>query len=150
MMIASVVIFENYSASYTSFLSVVQMEEPFKSVLELYSKTGFNIGSMKGSAYRTNFEVFKFSFDSWPINTLQNGGTFNVKVANERWLDVDDMKAGIEEAKQSKFAFITASQSVYGLMGKSCEVVEMGPNIVNGILVMIWQKDFPYAPLFNY
>ena len=60
MMVASVVIFENYSASYTSFLSVVKMEEPFKSVLELYSKTGFDIGSMKGSAYRTNFEVFKF------------------------------------------------------------------------------------------
>ena len=32
----------------------------------------------------------------------------------------------------------------------SCDVIEMGPNIFNGLLVMIWQKNFPYGPIFNY
>ena len=60
------------------------------------------------------------------------------------------MNAGIEEAKNSEYAYILATQTVYGLLGKSCEVVEMGPNLFNGILVMIWQKEFPYASLLDY
>ena len=77
----------------------------------------------------------------------------------------------MERVKQGEFALLGAAQSVYSLLEKqvrpvilipgqftvyhvmkdaSCDVIEMGPNIFNGLLVMIWQKNFPYGPIFNY
>lgn len=35
-------------------------------------------------------------------------------------------------------------------LGKSCDVIEMGPNLFNGNLVIAWKKKLPYAPIFNY
>ena len=63
---------------------------------------------------------------------------------------MDNLQAGIEKMKSSEYAYLSATQSVYGKIGKSCEVIEMGPNLFNGILVIVWQKDFPYASLLNY
>ena len=51
--------FENYSASYTSALSVVNMKKPFSSVAELGSKTRFSLGAEQGTAFRTMFEAIR-------------------------------------------------------------------------------------------
>ena len=59
MMFSSVFIFENYSASYTSALSVVNMKKPFSSVAELGSKTSFSLGAEQGTAFRTMFEAIR-------------------------------------------------------------------------------------------
>ena len=40
--------------------SVVEMDIPFMSVLDLYTGTSYKIGSLKGTSYRSNFEVNKF------------------------------------------------------------------------------------------
>ena len=74
----------------------------------------------------------------------------NQKVADERWIDAENLKTAIEMMKKSDYALLTETQTVYAEIGQSCELTEMGPNIFKGILVMIWQKDFAYASLFNY
>ena len=55
-MVASVILFESFSASYTSFLSVVNQAKPFESIEEL-EKTSFTIGAQVGTAYRNMFMV---------------------------------------------------------------------------------------------
>ena len=48
MMVTSVVLFENFGASYTSFLSVVTQSTPFQTSEELYSNTQYKIGDKGG------------------------------------------------------------------------------------------------------
>ena len=57
MMLTSVVFFENFGASYTSFLSVVTQSKPFDSVEELYTKTEYKIGDKGGTNQKINFKV---------------------------------------------------------------------------------------------
>ena len=56
MMLASVVLFENYSASYTSFLSVVNEAKPFETLDQL-EKSSFMVGAQMGTAYKNMFIV---------------------------------------------------------------------------------------------
>lgn len=57
MMVTSVVLFENFGASYTSFLSVVTQSAPFKTSEELYSNTQYKIGDKGGTNQKMNFKV---------------------------------------------------------------------------------------------
>ena len=34
--------------------------------------------------------------------------------------------------------------------GTPCALIEMGPVLIKGNLIMTWKKKFPYGPLFNY
>ena len=72
--------------------------------------------------------------------------------------------------KTEKYVFIQASQAIYQELGEAisvtssrkylliisertgetCKIVEIGPNLFNGNLVMAWKKNFPYAPILNY
>ena len=52
-----VVIFQNFNASYTSFLAVVTDEKPFETVQQLYEDTDFTIGTPEGWASREIFRV---------------------------------------------------------------------------------------------
>ena len=45
MMVSSVVVFENYAASYTAFLAVVKLAVPFTSVRDMYRSTDYKIGA---------------------------------------------------------------------------------------------------------
>ena len=56
MFLASLLLFNVFSASYTSFLSVVQTARPFSTIQELEG-TEYKVGGPPGSAYRINFEV---------------------------------------------------------------------------------------------
>ena len=56
MMLASVVLFENYSASYTSFLSVINEAKPFENIDQL-EKSPFTVGAQMGTAYQNMFLV---------------------------------------------------------------------------------------------
>ena len=60
MMVGSVIIFENFNASYTSFLSVVNQAKPFHTIEEL-DQTGLTIGAAKGTAFQTMFKVGNYS-----------------------------------------------------------------------------------------
>ena len=62
IMASNVVFFEYYSASYTSFMSVVKVASPFKSVEDLYFKTNYKLGSLKGTSFKTQFNVRKTYF----------------------------------------------------------------------------------------
>ena len=53
MMVSSVIIFENYAASFTSFLSVVKLFTPFETLEDLYKKTSYKIGSIQGTSYKS-------------------------------------------------------------------------------------------------
>ena len=59
MFYSGVILFNTFSASYTSFLSVVEIAQPFNSIPEL-AQTDFMIGGPAGSSYKVNFEVKKF------------------------------------------------------------------------------------------
>ena len=52
MMISSVVLFENYAASYTAFLAVVRLSTPFSSLLGMYRDTNYRIGAMVSTPYK--------------------------------------------------------------------------------------------------
>ena len=56
MFVASLLLFNVFSASYTSFLSVVQTAQPFSTIQELEA-TDYKVGGPPGSAYKINFEV---------------------------------------------------------------------------------------------
>ena len=56
MMVASVVLFETFNASYTSFLSVVKIFNPFQTLADL-EQTSFIIGAQELTAYRSMFIV---------------------------------------------------------------------------------------------
>ena len=56
MMLASVLLFESFNASYTSFLSVVTIFNPFQTLADL-EQTNFIIGAQALTAYRNMFVV---------------------------------------------------------------------------------------------
>ena len=56
MMVASVILFESFNASYTSFLSVVNIFNPFETLTDL-EQTSFIIGAQELTAYRSMFIV---------------------------------------------------------------------------------------------
>ena len=56
MFLSSVVLFESFSASYTSFLSVVSQATPFETLAQL-EQTNFVVGAMEGGTLRTLFRV---------------------------------------------------------------------------------------------
>ena len=52
-----VLLFQNFSASYTSFLAVTTEKVPFNSLQDLLENTDYFIGTPKGYATREMFQV---------------------------------------------------------------------------------------------
>ena len=52
-----VIIFQNFSASYTSFLAVITEKQPFTDLQTLYQDTDFTIGTPEGWATIEMFRV---------------------------------------------------------------------------------------------
>ena len=72
---------------------------------------------------------------------------------NTRYVPVDSNEAAVIKMKEEQFAYMQATQAIYGILARSgdeCNIVQIGPNLFNGNLVIAWGKQFPYAPLFNY
>ena len=67
MFVASLLLFNVFSASYTSFLSVVQTTQPFSTIQELEA-TDYKVGAPPGSAYRINFEVTDDGSPFWHLH----------------------------------------------------------------------------------
>ena len=57
--IGGVVLFQNFSASYTSFLSVVRQQKPFDSLKELYEKDEYIAGVPEGWTTKDILKVKK-------------------------------------------------------------------------------------------
>ena len=173
MFVASLVLFNVFSASYTSFLSVVQTAKPFSTIQELEA-TDYKVGGPPGSAYTINFEVSQghpltrsFTWLIFVLKPLDRPASSNI--VNTRWVTTTNMEA-FQKMKTENYAFIQASQAIYQELGGSisvissnkyllrtsertgetCNIVEIGPNLFNGNLVMAWKKNFPYAPILNY
>jgi hypothetical protein len=68
MMASNVVFFEYYSASYTSFMSVVKVASPFETVEDLYTKTNYKLGSLKGTSFKTQFNVMEIQIRIFSYN----------------------------------------------------------------------------------
>ena len=62
MLLGSVYILQTFSASYTSFLSVVTEHKPFETFEDLYKNTNFKIGAISGGAEKEIFTVYKEIF----------------------------------------------------------------------------------------
>ena len=173
MLVASLILFNVFSASYTSFLSVVKTAQPFPTIQELEA-TDYKVGGPPGSAYKINFEVSHghpltrtSTLLNFLVNPLDRPASSNI--VRTRWVTRTNMEA-FQKMKTEKHAFIQASQAIYqelgGSMsvisnteylmktsertGETCNIVEIGPNLFNGNLVMAWRKNFPYAPILNY
>ena len=52
--------------------------------------------------------------------------------------------------ENEEFAMLYSTQTIYGSFGQKCTVVEAGPRIFKGNLVIAWKKDFAYGKLFNH
>ena len=57
--LGSVLLFQNFSASYTSFLSVVTEFQPFDGIQNLYEDTEFEVGTPEGWVTREMFKVHR-------------------------------------------------------------------------------------------
>lgn len=57
MIFGGVLLFQNFSASYTSFLAVTTEYKPFTSLQDLLENTDYFIGTPKGYATREMFQV---------------------------------------------------------------------------------------------
>ena len=68
---------------------------------------------------------------------------------SSRWIDSQGTGDGIKLALEGQHAFINSRQSTLRRQG-NCKLVDMGPTLSQGPLVMIWKKDFQYAELFNF
>ena len=59
----------SFSASYTSFLSVVTQAEPFKTIPEL-EQTNFKVGAQSGTAFQAMFTVSGTLWsENWDLRT---------------------------------------------------------------------------------
>ena len=56
-MFGGVLLFQNFSASYTSFLAVTTEYKPFDSLQDLLENTDYSIGTPKGYATKEMFQV---------------------------------------------------------------------------------------------
>jgi len=55
ILFGSVLLFQGFSASYTSFLSVTTQLKPFETVEQLYSDTDYKVGTREGVAAAAMF-----------------------------------------------------------------------------------------------
>ena len=154
MMVSSVVLFENFGASYTSFLSVVTQSKPFDSVEELYTKTEYKIGDKGGTNQKINFKVLTFlTFPRYFTLTQYTNMPYSEKLVEERWDDTDGIVAGIEKMNNQPYAMIISTQEMlFKLMEReqSCDFVIVGPILFYGNMIMAWPKNFAFGPLFDY
>ena len=131
--------FQNFSASYTSFLSVIHELKPFETVEDLYSQTNYKVGVLAGTATQKNFKNIH--------------APWSIKLINERWMNAETTEAAIDMIKQGDFAYLFPTQPMHQALkdsGGDCRIVQMGRNIYNGHLVFAWKKNFVYGPLLNY
>ena len=54
---AMIVLFAEYSTAMTSILSVVITSMPFEDIVGMYRDTDYKVGSVKGTAFDTFFDV---------------------------------------------------------------------------------------------
>ena len=78
----------------------------------------------------------------------QAGGELYQKLTRERWIDVENHESALQKLEVEEFAFLEAAQTMYRAYG--CRVMDIGPTVFKGNLVIAWKKDFLYAPLLNY
>ena len=100
MCLSSMILFNMFSASYTSFLSVVRVASPFSSIPEL-ALTDYKIGAPPGSTYKTNFEALLR-----PLSTT---------LVATRWDDVESSAAAINKIKEEKFAYMEVMNMIYNI-----------------------------------
>lgn len=98
MCLSSMILFNMFSASYTSFLSVVRVASPFSSIPEL-ALTDYKIGAPPGSTYKTNFEALLRPLTSEMVAT--------------RWDEVESSAAAIAKIKEEKFAYMEVTNIEY-------------------------------------
>ena len=91
MCFSSMILFNMFTASYTSFLSVVRVATPFSSIQEL-ALTDYKIGAPPGSTYKTNFEALLR-----PVTTM---------MVDTRWEGVESSAAAINKIKQEKLVYM--------------------------------------------
>ena len=117
MFLASVILFNVFSASYTSFLSVVKTAQPFSNIQEL-EKTDFKIGAPPGSTYKINFEVKStikwLLLTSTSLQPLERPAS--TKLVTERWETATNSEA-FRKMKEENYAFMQASQAIYKELG---------------------------------
>ena len=86
-----------------------------------------------------------------------------------RWVWEPTTASAVETMMKEEFVYMSATTAMYSHLskidsisflhkifkylvsaGKTCVVVEIGPNLFNGNLVIAWKKNFRYAALINY
>ena len=119
MMFGSVVLFENFNASYTSFLSVVSEAKPFHTIEEL-DQTGLTIGAAKGTAFQTMFKVGKLVIVPALMKTIiqeLSKPTSERLALGSRWDWAVSYRDGVERAITENYAFMGGVQTVYLILG---------------------------------
>ena len=125
MMLSSVVLFENYSASYTSFLSVVNEAKPFETLDQL-EKSSFMVGAQMGTAYRNMFIVGFFLvliiISNILFQPIQRPVTETL-ASSSRWVWENNTGTAIERMERQDYAYMNTLQSIYLELSKHIDQI---------------------------
>ena len=81
------------------------------------------------------------------------------KLVRERWEDVDTLEEAVDKLLSEEWALLYGAQVGFLICTRRCQAIDgeygcqlisSGKTVFSGNLVMIWQKDWPYAPLLDY
>ena len=117
---SGVILFQNFAASYTSYLSVVKEHTPFDSIQSLYEDTDFIIGTNNGTAY---FEMFKVLpkirlFYVHEFIYFQPTNNFSTLLTEERWKWSESFESALDNIRGGQYAFMQSTQAMLRKLGK--------------------------------
>ena len=124
----SVIIFQNFSASYTSFLSVVTERKPFDSLQSLYEDTEFSIGVPEGWVTIEMMKVHIFWIFLHKMNIvilLQPINEYSKLLVENRWDYAKDFDTAIKKIQSEEYAFICGENIMYNYINENAPCSSM-------------------------
>ena len=136
-----ILLYTSYTAELISFLTLHKTTLPFNTLDEIRG-TKFGMGAVVGSGTLDSF-----------LNAPE--GSTHWKVAEEIIKkDPANMpstvEAGIEKAKEGKYAFVWQVDIVHALTRDSCDLLEIPYDVNTGHLSLAWSKHLPHRHFFDH
>ena len=136
-----VILLASYSAKLISFLAIVKVNIPFKT-LEDVLDSEYKFGSVHGSAPLDSFvqgpdnSVFREIADAIILKDKDN--------------IVDTIEEGLEKTKDENYVFVWTADVIHSITENSCEFLELPIDLYSVSLSIAWSRDVPHRHLVDY
>ena len=136
-----VILLASYSAKLISFLAIVKVNIPFKT-LEDVLHSDYKFGSVQGSAPLDSFlhgpedSVFRKIADS--IIRLEDANI------------VDTIGEGLEKARHEKYVFVWTAYVIHSMTENSCDLLDLPIDLYSVSISIAWSRDVPHRHIVDY